>query len=93
MPFLNNNNVYGTGMVIGGPKWTNDEFDSTITELITAADTDAAKEVATKLDNMVKEQRVCSDLYTEMKASVYAKDIKGFCQMERGFIDVTTLYK
>ena len=93
MPFLNNNNVYGTGMVIGGPKWTNDEFDSKITELITAADTDTAKSVATELDNMVKEERVCSDLYTEMKAVVYAKDLKGFNRMERGFLDITNFYK
>lgn len=93
MPFLNNNNVYGTGMVIGGPKWTSDEFDSKITELITATDTDSAKAVATELDNMVKEQMVCSNLYSEMKASVFAKDLKGYSRMERGFIDATSLYK
>ena len=29
-------------MVIGGAKWTNDEFDSTITELISEADTEKA---------------------------------------------------
>ena len=93
MPFLNNTNVYGQGMVIGGPKWTNDEFDSKITELITAEDTDTAKAVATELDNMVKEETICSNLYSEMKASVYAKDLKGFNRIERGFIDITNFYK
>ena len=93
MPFLNNTNVYGSGMVIGGPKWTNDEFDSKITELITAEDTDTAKAVATELDNMVKEETICSNLYTEMKSSVYAKDLKGFNRIERGFIDITNFYK
>lgn len=93
MPFLQSNNVYGTGMVIGGPKWTTDEFDSAISDLITAADTKTATEVATKLDNMIKEQTVCSNLYSEMHGAVFAKDIKGFNTRERGYIDITSLYK
>ena len=80
-------------MVIGGAKWTNDEFDSTITELISEADTEKAAELATTLDEMVKDQTVCSNLYPEMKSSVYAKDLKGFNTIERGFVDVTVFYE
>lgn len=93
MPFLQKLNVEGPGMVIGGSKWTSDEFDSTIASLIQEPDESKMKELATTLDEMVKEETVCSNLYTELKASVYAKDLKGFCQMQRGFIDVSTLYK
>lgn len=93
MPFLQTNNVSGTGMVIGGPKWTTDEFDSTISSLIQAADNDTAKEIATTLDNMVKEETICSNLYQELHSAVFANDIKGYSKMERGFIDARTLYK
>lgn len=93
MPFLQKLNVEGPGMVIGGPKWTTDEFDSAITALISEADTEKVAELATKLDEMVKDQTVCSNLYSEMKSSVYAKDLKGFNTIERGFVDVTGFYE
>ena len=93
MTFLSKLNVEGPGMVIGGPKWTSDEFDSTISELISESDIDKATELATKLDEMVKEKTICSNLYPEMKASVYAKDLKGFNTIERGFVDVTGFYE
>ena len=93
MPFLQKMNVDGPGMVIGGAKWTSDEIDSTITNLISASDMDKATELATKLDNIIKEQTICSNLYPEIKASVYAKDLKGFNTMERGYIDVTGFYE
>lgn len=93
MPFLQKLNIDGPGMVIGGPKWTSDEFDSTITDMITESDAKKVKELATTLDEMVKAETVCSNLYPEMKASVYAKDLKGFRTIERGYIDVTSFYK
>lgn len=93
MPFLQTLNVSGSGMVIGGPKWTTDEFDSTIASLISESDNDAATELAATLDGMIDEQMVCSNLYTEMKAAAFSTDLKGFTTMERGFIDVTELYK
>ena len=93
MTFLSKLNVEGPGMVIGGPKWTSDEFDSTISELISESDIDKATELATKLDEMVKDETICSNLYPEMKASVYAKDLKGFNTIERGFVDVTGFYE
>lgn len=93
MPFLQKLNVEGPGMVIGGPKWTSDEFDSMITDMITESDAKKLKEIATTLDEMVKEQTICSNLYHEMKASVYGKDLKGYRTIERGYLDVTSLYK
>lgn len=93
MPFLQKLNVDGPGMVIGGAKWTSDEFDSTISELISESDTDKATELATKLDEMVKDETICSNLYPEMHGSVYAKDLKGYNTIERGFVDATGFYK
>ena len=93
MPFLTNINVYGTGMVIGGPKWTTDEIDSKITELVQESDTTKATEIATELDEIVKDSTICSNLYSEQHCTVYAKDLKGYNVCERGFIDVTGFYK
>lgn len=93
MTFLRKENAEGPGMVIGGPKWSDETIQSTIDELIVETDLDKSKEIATSLDEMVKEQTICSNLYSEMKASVYGKDLKGYYSMERGYIDVTTLYK
>ncbi len=93
MPFLQDNNVNGTGMVIGGPKWTTDEIDSKITALIQEADNAKATELATELDEMMKESTICSNLYSEQHCAVYAKDLKGYNVIERGFIDVTGFYK
>lgn len=93
MPFLQKLNVEGPGMVIGGPKWTTDEIDTTIQNMVSESDADKVAEYAAELDKIVKEQTICSNLYSEMKASVLAKDLKGFNVRERGFIDVTQLYK
>lgn len=93
MPFLQKLNVEGPGMVIGGPKWTNDEIDTAITDIIKEPEMDKVKELATNLDELVKENMVCSNLYPELQASVYAKDLKGFDTLERGYIDATALYK
>lgn len=93
MPFLQKLNVEGPGMVIGGPKWTTDEIDSTIAEMISESDEAKVKELATTLDEMVKEQVICSNLSADMKASVYAKDLKGLTVRERGYINVTSFYK
>ena len=93
MPFLQKTNAEGPGIVIGGPKWTSDEIDTTITEMIAESDADKTKELAAKLDELVKDQTICSNLYSEMKAAVYAKDLKGYRTIVRGFIDVTSFYK
>lgn len=92
-PFLQTLNVEGPGMVIGGPKWTTDEIDTLISNIITAEDNTAAETYATEFDSTIKEQTICSNLYPELIASVYATDLKGYCRLERGYIDVTELYK
>ncbi|MGI6057452.1 MAG: ABC transporter substrate-binding protein [Bilifractor sp.] len=80
-------------VTFGGPKWTNDEIDSLITELIQATDNDKATKIATQLATIVKDQTICSNLYQEKAACVFAKDLKGFNTIIRGYVDVTTLYK
>lgn len=93
MTFLRKENAEGPGMVIGGPKWSSDEIQSTIDELIVEPDLEKSKELATTLDEMMKEQTICSNLYSEMTATVYGKDLKGYNTLERGYPDVTRFYK
>lgn len=93
VPFCTKLNVDGPGMVIGGPKWTTDELDAAIAALISESDTSKLEEQGLAIGNMLKEQTVCSNLYSEMKAVITAKDLKGYCTRERGYIDVTTLYR
>lgn len=93
MPFLTKLNVEGPGMVIGGPKWTTDEIDATITSMISESDDAKVAELAALLDETIKAQTICSNLYSEMKASVFAKELKGFTVRERGYINVTNFYK
>lgn len=92
-PFLQNMNVYGDGMVIGGPKWTTDDIDALITDIIQESDETKLKELATEFDQVIKDNVICSNLAPEMRASVMSNDIKGFSTLMRGFIDVTKLYK
>lgn len=93
VPFCTKLNVDGPGMVIGGPKWTTDELDAAINTLISESDESKLEEEGLAIGNMLKEQTVCSNLYSEMKATVVGKDIKGYSMRERGFMDVTTMYK
>lgn len=93
MTFLRKENAVGPGMVIGGPKWSSDEIQSTIDKLIVEPDLDKSKELATSLDEMMKEQTICSNLYSEMTATVYANGLKGYDTLERGYPDVTHFYK
>lgn len=41
----------------------------------------------------MKDGCIQTNLYPELKASVIAKDLKGYGTIERGFIDITSLYK
>jgi len=93
VPFLRKINVNGPGKVIGGPKYTTDEIDAAIATLISESDESKLAEQANKIDTMIKEQTLCSNGYSELKASILAKDLKGFGSRERGYINVTTLYK
>ena len=82
-----------SGFVIGGPKVTTPEMDGLITEIIQAEDNDAAKEKVAELEGLMKADTVQSNLYPELKAAVIAKDLKGYGTIERGFADITSLYK
>lgn len=94
MPFLVRANIEGPGVVIGGPKWTTDEIDSEIAEFITEADSDKATEILANINQQLKDQQVCSDLYLEPKAHVAGTGIKGlFTRDERGYLDLTQFYR
>ena len=93
IPFILTSNVYGPGVVIGGPKYATPEYDEKVAAIIAETDEAKTKELVLDLENQMKDERLCSNLYTEMKASVTAADIKGYTTIERGYIDVTTLYK
>ena len=72
-----------SGFVIGGPKVTTPEIDAAITQLIEETDTAKAKEEAGALEKTMKEQCMVSNLYPEMKASILAKNLKGYTTRER----------
>ena len=82
-----------SGFVIGGPKTTTPEIDSAITQLIQETDTAKAKEEAGALEKTMKDQCIVSNLYPEMKASILAKNLKGYTTRERGFLDATNFYE
>ena len=90
--FLNKEDIAG-GFIIGGPKVTTDETDALIHEIIREEDQDAAKEKIAQLEQIMKDGCIQTNLYPELKASVIAKDLKGYGTIERGFIDITSLYK
>lgn len=91
--FLQDENINGQGMVIGGPKWTTKEIDDAITGLIQESDEAKAKTEAGAIEKTMKDQMIVSNLYPEMKASILNKDLKGYTTRERGFIDPTNFYK
>ena len=93
MPFLVKANIEGPGVVIGGPKWTTDEIDAAIAELVAEQDEEKAKEEVKALDETMKENMVCSNLYPEMKSAVTSPDLKGYTSVGRGYIDLGTFYK
>ncbi|MCD8153967.1 MAG: ABC transporter substrate-binding protein [Clostridiales bacterium] len=90
--FMQEEQVEG-GTIVGGPKVTTDEIDGLITEIIEASDEETAKEKADELQNILKDDMIVSNLYSEMQASVISNDLKGYGSIERGYIDATTLYK
>ena len=91
-PFLVKANV-DSGYVIGGPKWTTEEIDAQITAIIEEKDEAKAKEMIGDFENMMKEQFIVSNICPEMKATIMAKDLKGFTTRQRGFVDLTGFYK
>ncbi|MBQ1312251.1 MAG: ABC transporter substrate-binding protein [Blautia sp.] len=90
--FLNADNI-ASGFVIGGPKVTTDELNTLIHDIIKETDQEKAHEMIAQLEQMMKADTIQSNLYPELKAAVIASDLKGYGTIERGFVDVTTLYK
>ena len=93
IPFLAKQNIEGSGMVIGGPKWTTDEIDGLISDLIREPDDEAAHGILQNIEAIMKDEVICSNLYPELKAVITNPDIKGMTIRERGYIDVTRIYK
>lgn len=87
------NQFFTGGMVIGGPNTPLDDLVAAGTALMTETDESKLPEKAAALDQLIKDQTICSNLYSEMKAAITASDIKGYVARERGYIDLTTLYK
>lgn len=78
---------------IGGPQVTTPEMDELACAIIAEKDQEAAKEKLAELEQIFKTDAIQADLYPELKAAVVAKDVKGYRTIERGFNDITSLYK
>lgn len=90
--FLRTNNIYGSGLVIGGPKWTTDEIDAKIQAFIEEADEAKAKELGAEIEQIMKDQCIVSNLCPEMKSSILCEGLQGYTTYERGYIDATNFY-
>ena len=82
-----------SGFVIGGPKVTTPELEALRQQIITEPDNATANGYMEELETIMKNDTITTNLYPELKAAVIAKDLKGFGTIERGFMDITTLYK
>ncbi|MBE5911134.1 ABC transporter substrate-binding protein [Pseudobutyrivibrio sp.] len=78
---------------IGGAKWTTPEIEEILDKLIQEPDETKAKEYAKEFEDLVKESMPFSNTFPEMYANMTSKDIKGYKTLERGYIDITSLYK
>lgn len=81
------------GMVFGGPNKVLPDHEDILTRLTEAADDAAAKEVLKEYNDKLAEDYMCTNLYDSLKACITGSDIKGLAIRERGYIDVTTMYK
>ena len=78
--------------VIGGSRFTTDELDSMISQMIQTSDESQAKELSEQIIRTIKDNYYAVDLFTEYKAVILSKDISGFKTLERGYPDCTALY-
>lgn len=81
------------GIVFGGPNIVLDNHIEILTRLMNAKDDAAAKSVLQEYNDQIKSDLMCVNLYEALRSSIVGSDIKGFATRERGYIDVTTLYK
>lgn len=79
--------------VIGGSKYTTPELSGKITQMVEMADLDQAKTMAAEIIQEIKDNRYAIDLYTEYQASIMANGLGGFKTVERGWVDIPSLYK
>jgi len=90
--FVNQANIDG-GHIIGGPKVTTPELDTLVHESIEEEDNAAAIEKMNKIESIMKDECMQSNLFPQMNAAVIAKDLKGFDLIERGYVDLTSFYE
>ena len=90
--FVSEANI-ASGFVIGGPKVTTPEMEALRQQIIAEPDMATASGYMEELETILKNDTICTNLYPELKASVIAADLKGYGTIERGFADITTLYK
>ena len=81
------------GFSIGGPKYSTEETDAAIHAAIEEPDEAKAKEMFGKLEQQFKEDTMFVNLYQELKGSVVGSKIKGYTNIERGYVDITNFYK
>ncbi len=77
---------------IGGPKITTDEIADKITQMVETSDVEEAKKLGEEIIRTFREECWCVDLYTEHKAVVMQPDMAGFKTLERGYVDISSLY-
>lgn len=80
------------GIVFGGPNKELPEHIDILTRLMAASDAEAPA-ILDEYHAQLKEDYVCTNLYEILYATIVGKDIKGFSVRERGWIDITTLYR
>ncbi len=90
-PFLTQ--FVAPGVVFGGPGVELPNHEEILTRLITAADDTEATAIVEEYQNLLREDFTCTNAYVITKSSIVGKDIKGYSIRERGYIDVTALYK
>ncbi len=81
------------GFSIGGPKYSTEETDAAIHAAIEETDEAKAKEMFGELEQQFKEDTMYVNLYQELKGSVVGSKIKGYTNIERGYVDITNFYK
>ncbi|MCF0127218.1 MAG: ABC transporter substrate-binding protein, partial [Pseudobutyrivibrio sp.] len=81
------------GMVFGGPGVALPEHEAVLVKLMEASsDADASAALA-EYDALNKADCMAPNLYAAYRSTLVGADIKGFAIRERGYIDLTTMYK
>lgn len=81
------------GIVFGGPNAVLENHIEILTKIMSATNDDDARAALEEYNAQLKEDYMCANLYEALRSSIVGADIKGFAIRERGYIDVTTLFK